>query len=1277
MKTKLLSILCAAVMAVAMGSCVAEKNDGPCNRTGSLSGDMLTITLRIPGLNTTVPAGRAMNQAQENDVKSIDLLAFGEDGKFAYTFRSTDLTPGSATNERICKVEVNESQSGEKYTLVFLANMPAGYIESLADGFDGKTKQEVFAQITFSGSDYYHTAGADAGKWISASGSAKPFPMWGEHAAVKVAAATRLSGIVMVRSVARIDVGLNFKTKDESETPIDYTDPAIDYTSNYAAEGLSNFEIVSVQVRNVRTSGYAAPLGTNFADEKPSVAGLLAADKKGMIEYKNEIVGGKQLIREIYIAESDIRNTADPKDMTCLLIEGKYNGGDPTWYRVDFYDRDAQGEARSNRLDILRNYRYIVNITGVNGDGYGDADDALNSDPYNLESNVIYWNDERIDPVQIDGQNYVMVSPRDFNFGFNAVTAANTNNKLTVQTNYSGGWSIDTGSITYTGGTGWLSFSSASGAGNGTKQSVSLIMPLNVSGAERTATFNVVAGRMRVPVTVKQTSGILAPPGVLGVGVDSKKLTLKGSKEYDAQGNSPAGSAGETVYAVYFKWGSTVAIGQGTGHTDEFDASDVAWAPAEFDKGTITDDWTSVPYGAGTTSFPAQNNAAGLGDPCKLAENNGGNYRMNPSSEFTDGGWVTQYSAAVPTPGRWSNSGSIKSQFYPLVGKRDSQGYLGIASLQGSFYWLPSATYSGGAYKGYALFMSATFGAGELSTTRSDYGSPIRCVEYTPAVPALTVTGAATTDAYVYTSGTKTYSVSSYDTATDSPIAWKAEFSTDGTNWTATKPTWLTAFTTSAAGSKTAANYDATTQAFTGVAYCPEDDLLKAAAVVATSAAPHDLSTKGAADNGTNRNTANCYVINAPGYYKLPLVYGNAIKAGATNTSAYSTTTGTNKLTAFVRHDNAAITGPYIYDQFTPYDATLVWMDAPGLIENIELSGDGHYLEFDVPAANIKQGNAIVAVRNSSNVILWSWHIWVTATTVFDAANPQTDATANRTAPNTTFNFMKYNLGWCNMGTTKYGVGPNNDEPRSVQVRVSQTGIEGPLTETFTITQNNGKVIRGGNNPYWQWGRKDPMRPAAGTSETAEKTLYYGTGGYTFIKAPNGAVALGTAIANPNTFYTVASVADNWCSTTYNNLWSMENTVTTVNTTKPVKTVYDPSPVGFVMPPSGAWTGFTSDGNNVTFGGPTNCNVSGAFDKGWNFYLGLNGTGGTTFYPTTGYRYFQTGAFLGVVSFANCWSGTPASATVGYNFYFRDVAVYPQYNNYLRAYGFAARSVAE
>ena len=62
--------------------------------------------------------------------------------------------------------------------------------------------------------------------------------------------------------------------------------------------------------------------------------------------------------------------------------------------------------------------------------------------------------------------------------------------------------------------------------------------------------------------------------------------------------------------------------------------------------------------------------------------------------------------------------------------------------------------------------------------------------------------------------------------------------------------------------------------------------------------------------------TANCYMVHTAGNYKLPLVYGNAIKNGQTNAAAYTGITAASSdiptTLTFPRHDGEAITAPWI-----------------------------------------------------------------------------------------------------------------------------------------------------------------------------------------------------------------------------------------------------------------------------------------------------------------------------------------------------------------------------
>ena len=50
-----------------------------------------------------------------------------------------------------------------------------------------------------------------------------------------------------------------------------------------------------------------------------------------------------------------------------------------------------------------------------------------------------------------------------------------------------------------------------------------------------------------------------------------------------------------------------------------------------------------------------------------------------------------------------------------------------------------------------------------------------------------------------------------------------------------------------------------------------------------------DYNLSNSTGAATIENTANCYVISAPGTYRIPLVYGNAIKNQAANTRLIST----------------------------------------------------------------------------------------------------------------------------------------------------------------------------------------------------------------------------------------------------------------------------------------------------------------------------------------------------------------------------------------------------
>lgn len=387
---------------------------------------------------------------------------------------------------------------------------------------------------------------------------------------------------------------------------------------------------------------------------------------------------------------------------------------------------------------------------------------------------------------------------------------------------------------------------------------------------------------------------------------------------------------------------------------------------------------------------------------------------------------------------------------------------------------------------------------------------------------------------------------------------------------------------------------------------------LKAAGSRGSQASPVNLSTDnnslfGASLSGVN--TANCYVVRAPGWYSFPLVYGNAIKNGAPNTGAYApSVSGSTVLSPFVRADGSGITSPYINaGGSVAVSARIEWQDEPGLVADgvalVQSGGSGDRIVFNVPPETIREGNAVISALDASGRVVWSWHIWVCGASDSDL---QPVSVTNKAG--NSYRFSKLNVGWVAPYDT-----PVVYEPHESTLTFTRTG-SGKTVE-FKIIQTGASYSNiMGNCTFYQWGRKDPFVASDGTpndepmADCIKKTWYTTSGRDT---TGTRGMQLGTSLAayirHPS-HYNKDSNGDN----TYSNLWHADqdafySTNTHAFNAKPVvKTVYDPCPVGTSLPPVGAWTAFTAD------------NIAGEFNLGYAFYTAPGKSGGTLFFPATG-----------------------------------------------------------
>ncbi len=326
---------------------------------------------------------------------------------------------------------------------------------------------------------------------------------------------------------------------------------------------------------------------------------------------------------------------------------------------------------------------------------------------------------------------------------------------------------------------------------------------------------------------------------------------------------------------------------------------------------------------------------------------------------------------------------------------------------------------------------------------------------------------------------------------------------------------------------------DNTKKAFTAA----KEILQNRASLGGTENNPYDLSTHDLAGNPIGQTAANCYVVTAPGWYKFPLIYGNAVVDGQPNEDAYhpthnsnvswasGTTVGSDDddqnyyLPQFYNAAGDVIDSPYILTdlrQIFGEAVTLYTVNGtagnptvhientnggalnPGIITNYEVVADTDadaYVKFYISPANIKPGNTLLLLKggilstvghggisyNDDWPVFWSWHIWVTDKdlTDFDTANGN--------------DVMPYNLGWVDKDEIVTDAVKVYSE-RELELRIAQVeggtvqnnrvvgGTEVNYGSSFFLTQTGGEVISvdyvsptQGTNPHYQWGRKDPF----------------------------------------------------------------------------------------------------------------------------------------------------------------------------------------------------------
>lgn len=350
--------------------------------------------------------------------------------------------------------------------------------------------------------------------------------------------------------------------------------------------------------------------------------------------------------------------------------------------------------------------------------------------------------------------------------------------------------------------------------------------------------------------------------------------------------------------------------------------------------------------------------------------------------------------------------------------------------------------------------------------------------------------------------------------------------------------------------------------------------------------------------------TANCYVAGAGTWY----TFNNTVMGNGATTSAYG----------------AANAADIIPSKLNPASADVLWetQNAATAPAKGDIVNNNLYLLKDriLFKSGSTVGNAVIAARDASGKIIWSWHIW--RIDDMPSGIPLKEITDGKDFLASGIKMMDRNLG--------------------------------ALEKTTSATVPSLGFL-------YQWGRKDPFPNTAALVEAdfaAATNVNFNT------DIPSTPASVATSVASPTTFY---NTGDDWCTTRNDNYWGtpLANADITINSNtydsnRGSKTIYDPCPPGWRVPPQYVYANAVGK--------------TGVYNQGLEL-KGLLTASASLFLSATGSR---TGISLFQGRYGFYWSSSVPSGDVkARGVYFNSSTSTLNANMKDRAYGLPVRCVQE
>lgn len=404
----------------------------------------LLFSIEIPENKSVVTGVRSIS---DDLVRCLDVLVFDQDNKF---------------QERVVVNEVSGSSSTKTFRFRTKATTTSRTFHIIANGRDGNNVDIInFNEVTTGMLENIAIPLLKTKVLTTQNSPSLPLFMWGRTSIASISSATTIGAVNMLRTVAATTVSCLAAT---------------------ANNGLSDFTLTGFTILKSSDQARIAPVAYTLSATIPTTVSLV--DGSGYIDYINTSGSGvwslakDGVCSDLYMYER--RNVLDNTGLS-VIIKGTYKG-EECYYKI--WLSNSSGQA----IDIVRNHRYLIQISKVFGIGYTSLEKAITSDySSNIFLNIVDNNDDIVDIIA-DGKHELGVSSP-----FTMVGSGSATIGVVLSTNTSESVAISSSDT-------WLNQLELSGSGN----RKTITGNFDVSSQVRSATITIKCGNLERKLLITQ-----------------------------------------------------------------------------------------------------------------------------------------------------------------------------------------------------------------------------------------------------------------------------------------------------------------------------------------------------------------------------------------------------------------------------------------------------------------------------------------------------------------------------------------------------------------------------------------------------------------------------------------------------------------------------------------------------------------------------------------------------------------------------------------------------